>query len=155
MYRHTFRNGAGALEEKEVLLTEEDEIWAETRHMHMKDALDKLVADFQKYAGEYEQKFGGEGKGINDMKDMLASLDATRKSKDSLSAHLDLAQKCMGYFEKQKLPIIAEVEQVCPSVLATSWRALPYAIRANRFLLFPCRAAQLASTQKARCLGPW
>lgn len=123
MYRHTFRNGAGALEEKEVLLTEEDEIWAETRHMHMKDALDKLVADFQKYAGEYEQKFGGEGKGINDMKDMLASLDATRKSKDSLSAHLDLAQKCMGYFEKQKLPIIAEVEQVRPEVLATSWCA--------------------------------
>ena len=112
VYKHNFRNAAGMLEEKEVLLTEEDEIWAETRHMHMKDALDKLVADFQKYAGEYEQKFGGEGKGINDMKDMLASLDATRKSKDSLSAHLDLAQKCMAYFEKQKLPVIADVEQV-------------------------------------------
>lgn len=81
--------------------------------MHMKDALDKLIADFQKYAGEYEQKFGKEGQaGINDMKDMLASLDATRKSKDSLSAHLSLAEKCMAYFEKNKLPIVADVEQV-------------------------------------------
>lgn len=111
--RHSFRNAAGALEEKEVVLSEEDEIWTETRHMHMKDASDKLVAGFQKYAGEYEQKFGGENKSsINDMKDMLASLDSTRKSKDSLSAHLSLAEKCMAYFEKHKLPIVADVEQV-------------------------------------------
>lgn len=84
-YRHSFRNAAGVLEEKDVVLTEEDDIWTETRHMHMKDALDKLIADFQKYAGEYSQRFGGEGKSsINDMKDMLASLDSTRKSKDSV-----------------------------------------------------------------------
>lgn len=118
--RHTFRNSAGVLEEKDVQLTEEDEIWKETRHMHMKDALDKLIADFQKYAGEYEQKYGGENRGINDMKDMLASLDATRKNKDSLSAHLSLAEKCMAYFEKQKLPLVADVEQV--SMPSTSRR---------------------------------
>lgn len=87
LYKHSFRNAAGVLEEKDVILTEEDEIWAETRHMHMKDALDKLIADFKQYAGDYQQKFGGEGQSsINDMKDMLASLDATRKSKDSVRA---------------------------------------------------------------------
>lgn len=112
-YHHSFRNNLGVMEEKDVELTEEDEIWLETRHMHMKDCLDKLVADFQKYAGDYNQKFGGDAKGsINDMKDMLASLDSTRKNKDSLSAHLSLAEKCMGYFEKYKLPLVAEVEQV-------------------------------------------
>lgn len=29
--------------------------------MHMKDALDKLIADFKAYAGEHGGKFGGEG----------------------------------------------------------------------------------------------
>ena len=91
--------------------------------MHMKDALDKLISDFQKYAGEYQQKFGGEGKGINDMKDMLASLDSTKKSKDSLSAHLGLAEKCMAYFEKQKLPLVAEVEQSCSTGLTSEGKA--------------------------------
>lgn len=29
--------------------------------MHMKDALDKLIADFRVYAGEHGGKFGAEG----------------------------------------------------------------------------------------------
>lgn len=29
--------------------------------MHMKDALDKLIADFKAYAGEHGGTFGGEG----------------------------------------------------------------------------------------------
>lgn len=36
-------------------------MWTEVRHMHMKDALDKLIADFKAYAGEHGGKFGGEG----------------------------------------------------------------------------------------------
>ena len=112
-YRHQYRNNAGVVEDKVVDLTEDDEIWNETRHMHMKDALDKLVEDFKRYAGDYQKKYGGEAKGsINDMKDMLASLDSTQKNKDSLSAHLSLAEKCMGYFESHSLPNVADVEQV-------------------------------------------
>lgn len=29
--------------------------------MHMKDALDKLIADFRSYAGEHGGTFGGQG----------------------------------------------------------------------------------------------
>jgi syntaxin-binding protein 1 len=49
------------MEDKEAVLTDEDKVWTEVRHMHMKDALDKLVADFRAYAGEHGDKFGNEG----------------------------------------------------------------------------------------------
>lgn len=42
-------------------LTDADNVWTEVRHMHMKDALDKLIADFRVYAGEHGGKFGAEG----------------------------------------------------------------------------------------------
>ena len=49
------------MEDKEAVLTDEDKVCTEVRHMHMKDALDKLVADFRAYAGEHGDKFGNEG----------------------------------------------------------------------------------------------
>lgn len=60
-YQYSFRNAQGAMEDKEVLLSEEDSVWKEVRHMHMKDALDKLILDFKNYAGEHGDKFGNEG----------------------------------------------------------------------------------------------
>lgn len=41
------------------MLSDEDKVWVEVRHMHMKDALDKLIADFKAYAGEHGGTFGG------------------------------------------------------------------------------------------------
>ena len=58
---YAFRNAAGTMEEKEAILTDDDKVWTEIRHMHMKDALDKLVADFKAYAGDHNGQFGSEG----------------------------------------------------------------------------------------------
>ncbi|KAI5477593.1 hypothetical protein MNV49_006079 [Pseudohyphozyma bogoriensis] len=113
-YKYTFRNASGAMEDREATLTDDDNVWNEVRHMHMKDALDKLVADFRAYAGEHSGKFGSEGgTSLNDMRDMLASLPQLREAKDKLSLHLDMAEKCMGLFESKKLPLSASVEQCC------------------------------------------
>ncbi|GAA5889143.1 hypothetical protein JCM5296_007177 [Sporobolomyces johnsonii] len=113
-YRYTFTNEQGAAQDKEAILNDEDKVWSEVRHMHMKDALDKLIADFKAYAGEHGGTFGGEGgTSLNDMKDMLASLPQLREVKEKLSLHLTMAEKCMSLFEKKKLPLSASVEQCC------------------------------------------
>ncbi|GAA6059866.1 hypothetical protein JCM10212_007071 [Sporobolomyces blumeae] len=112
-YRYIFTNERGAPQEKEAILDDNDKVWVEVRHMHMKDALDKLIADFKAYAGEHGGTFGGEGTSLNDMKDMLASLPQLREVKEKLSLHLTMAEKCMGLFEKKKLPLTASVEQCC------------------------------------------
>lgn len=87
IYRYEFQNAAGNTEDKEAILAEEDKVWTEVRHMHMKDALDKLIADFKAYAGEHGGKFGdGGGTSLNDMKDMLASLPQLREAKDKVGS---------------------------------------------------------------------
>lgn len=59
--RYIFTNEQGQQEEREAILSDDDKVWCEVRHMHMKDALDKLIADFKSYAGEHGGTFGGAG----------------------------------------------------------------------------------------------
>ena len=49
---------------------------------------------------------------VNDLKDMLASLPQFQTQREQFSLHLDMAQECMGLFEKKKLNVAAAVEQV-------------------------------------------
>lgn len=41
----------------------------------------------------------------------MASLPQFQGKKDMYSLHLTMAQECMGYFEKKKLPEVALLEQ--------------------------------------------
>lgn len=52
IYKYISNPGRSNEEEKEVSITEKDKIWVTNRHMHMKDLLEKLVADFNKFRAE-------------------------------------------------------------------------------------------------------
>ncbi|KAH8089154.1 Sec1-like protein [Filobasidium floriforme] len=113
-YTHKVKTGMGVIEERTDILSEEDKIWTQIRHMHMKEAIDKLMADFNKFQQEHAGFRAGEnGVGINDMKDMLASLPEFQETRDKFSLHLDMAQECMALFEKRKLTQTADIEQCC------------------------------------------
>ena len=45
----TIVNQGETQEEKDMELGEQDKIWVENRHLHMKDLLEKLVDDFKKF----------------------------------------------------------------------------------------------------------
>lgn len=47
------KTALGAIEQKEALLNEDDPIWTEIRHMHMKEAIDKLMVDFNRFTNEH------------------------------------------------------------------------------------------------------
>jgi len=40
------------VEEKKAVLDEKDALWTTIRHMHMKDTIDKLMLDFNKFCQE-------------------------------------------------------------------------------------------------------
>ena len=42
----------GAYEDKTAPLTDADSVWTEIRHMHMREAIDRLMADFNKFLEE-------------------------------------------------------------------------------------------------------
>lgn len=134
-YRYKVKTAIGLVEERVAKLNEEDPIWTEIRHMHMKEAIDKLMNDFNRFTQEHAG-FNSNGNqegtsSLNDMKDMLASLPQYQEQRDKVSpfkrricpplidllgqfsVHLDMAQECMTMFGDKKLPQAANVEQCC------------------------------------------
>ncbi|KAH9004485.1 Sec1-like protein [Lactarius hatsudake] len=115
-YTYKFQSSVGAYEDKTAVLSDADTVWTDVRHMHMREAIDKLMADFNKFMTD-NAGFKGEGAAtLNDMKDMLANLPQYQEQREKFSLHLSMAQECMDIFERDKLPVVATVEQVCSSV---------------------------------------
>ncbi|KAG6908968.1 hypothetical protein DXG01_002574 [Tephrocybe rancida] len=112
-YTYKFQSSVGAYEDKTATLSDSDSVWTEVRHMHMREAIDKLMADFNKFLQE-NAVFKGEGAAsLNDMKEMLANLPQYQEQREKFSLHLNMAQECMAIFERDKLPLVANVEQNC------------------------------------------
>ncbi|KAI0306079.1 Sec1-like snare protein [Multifurca ochricompacta] len=112
-YTYKFQSSVGAYEDKKAILSDTDTVWTDVRHMHMREAIDKLMADFNKFMTD-NAGFKGEGAAtLNDMKDMLASLPQYQEQREKFSLHLSMAQDCMDIFERDKLPVVATVEQNC------------------------------------------
>ncbi|KAF8519040.1 Sec1-like protein [Hysterangium stoloniferum] len=108
-YRYKFQTALGEYEDKIAILSDADSVWTEVRHLHMREAIDKLMADFNAFMQE-NAGFQGEGvASLNDMKDMLASLPQYQEMREKFSLHLNMAQECMSIFEKEKLPLAANM----------------------------------------------
>ncbi|PFH51850.1 hypothetical protein AMATHDRAFT_84920 [Amanita thiersii Skay4041] len=116
-YTYKFQSSLGAYEDKTATLSDADTVWTEVRHMHMREAIDKLMADFNKFLAD-NTVFKGEGAAsLNDMKEMLASLPQYQEQREKFSLHLNMAQECMGIFERDKLSLVGNVEQCCATGL--------------------------------------
>ncbi|KAJ7211803.1 Sec1-like protein [Mycena haematopus] len=99
------QSSVGAFEDKTATLTDADTVWTEVRHMHMREAIDKLMADFNRFLEENAE--------------MLASLPQYQEQREKFSLHLNMAQECMALFEKDKLPLVATIEQDCATGLTS------------------------------------
>jgi len=114
-YRMRINEGTREMEEKDAELSDKDKVWVDNRHRHMKDTIDKLMGDFQKFLDANphfrDDVDDGSKTNLNAIKDMLAGLPQFTEMKDAYSLHLTMAQECMNRFQAQKLPDIASVEQ--------------------------------------------
>jgi syntaxin-binding protein 1 len=116
-YKTVLNEGRPDEEEKDMEISEKDKIWVENRHRHMKDTIEKLMGDFQRFMDENPQFVNKEQdtagmSGLNAIKDMIAGLPQFQEMKEAYSLHLSMAQECMNIFQLQKLPDLASVEQV-------------------------------------------
>lgn len=83
-YRYKFQSSVGSYEDKIATLSDADSVWTTVRHMHMREAIDKLMADFNKFMEE-NAGFKGEGAAsLNDMKDMLANLPQYQEQREKV-----------------------------------------------------------------------
>ncbi|SPN98614.1 related to syntaxin-binding protein sec1-like protein [Cephalotrichum gorgonifer] len=113
IYRMTINENTSMQEEKDMELGDKDKVWVDNRHRHMKDTIDKLMSDFQKFLDKnpHFAKEGADATNLNVIKDMLAGLPQFQEMKEIYSLHLTMAQECMARFQRDKLPDIASVEQ--------------------------------------------
>lgn len=115
-FRTTVNEGQRDEETKDIAISEKDKLWIENRHRHMKDVIEKLMADFQRFIKDnpnFTNKAGeGGGNSLNAIKDMLAGLPQFQEMKEAYALHLGMAQESMNRFQKLKLSDLSAVEQV-------------------------------------------
>lgn len=126
-YKVEITTSTGKTEEKEMVISDEDQVWVANRHQHMKDTIERLMADFQKFLGENKNFVDGDSStSLYAIRDMMATLPQYQGQKDMYSLHLTMAQECMARFETMKLPDVALLEQVCsPAPPSSSNTHLP------------------------------
>ena len=101
-YTYKFQTAVGAFEDKTATLSDADTVWTEVRHMHMREAIDKLMADFNQFMQDNAGFKGyvltrslqtvdvhlmlcSEGAvNLNDMKDMLANLPQFQEQREKV-----------------------------------------------------------------------
>ncbi|KAI4720770.1 Sec1-like protein [Aureobasidium sp. EXF-10727] len=125
-YKTVVNQGTPKQEEKDYEISEKDRIWVENRHLHMKDTIEKLMGDFQKFIDEnphFTKESDPSGmNGLNTIKDMLAGLPQFEEMKGAYSLHLGMAQECMDLFQRHKLPDMASVEQILATGLDEDYK---------------------------------
>ena len=112
-YNTVVNEGQPDEQKKDVEITDKDKIWVENRHKHMKDTIEKLMGDFQKFIKDNPNFTKSEdATSLNAIKDMLAGLPQFQELKEAYALHLSMAQESMNRFQQWKLPDLASVEQV-------------------------------------------
>ncbi|KAL1874782.1 hypothetical protein VTK73DRAFT_136 [Phialemonium thermophilum] len=112
-FRMTINERTPEAEERDMELHEKDKVWVDNRHRHMKDTIEKLMSDFQKFVKQNPNFTDEEQEttSLNAIRDMLAGLPQFQEMKEAYSLHLTMAQECMNVFQRHKLPDVASIEQ--------------------------------------------
>ncbi|KAL6904096.1 Sec1-like protein [Trichoderma evansii] len=124
IFHTTVNEGTPEAEEKDMELAEKDKIWVENRHRHMKDTIDKLMGDFQKFLDQnpHFTKENADTTSLSAIRDMMAGLPQFQEMKQAYSLHLTMAQECMNIFQHQKLSDTASVEQTLATGLDEDYK---------------------------------
>jgi len=122
-YHMTINEGTAEAEDKDMELQEKDKVWVDNRHRHMKDTIDKLMGDFQKFLDKNPHFTNDQDTtSLNAIKDMLAGLPQFQEMKEAYSLHLTMAQECMNAFQHRKLADVASTEQTLATGLDEDYR---------------------------------
>ena len=120
VFKYDIDTNVGGAEEREVVLGEQDPVWAELRHKHIAEAsliLNEKMNYFKnanKLARQATQKpghGGGDGLDTSDLRQMVESLPQYREQLKRLSLHIHIASTVNGMAKKMGLHEVGKLEQ--------------------------------------------
>ncbi|KAK0994455.1 syntaxin binding protein 1 [Friedmanniomyces endolithicus] len=124
-YRTVINEGRPDQQDKDVEISEKDKLWTDNRHRHMKDTIEKLMADFQRFIKDnpnFTKASEGGANSLNAIKDMMAGLPEFQNMKESYGLHLGMAQESMNRFQSWKLAELGSVEQILATGLDEDYK---------------------------------
>lgn len=113
IYKYNYTSNSGA-QKKDVILGEADVLWPSLRHMHIADAINTVIDNFNDFLKSNKATKLTNGKQIESLKDMGEAMRAMPQYTEMLSKyslHIHMANAAMEVFNKRRLETIAHLEQ--------------------------------------------
>lgn len=116
VYTYEVETNSGKMEEKEVILGENDPLWLELRHLHIADASLRLNEKMAQFSGTNKaakaRRNGNDGViDTKDLKGLVQSLPEYRDQLSRLALHIDIATAINAKVRKERLDEIGTLEQ--------------------------------------------
>lgn len=115
--KYTFKstNAKGEEAPATVQLNDDDPLWPSLRHLHIADAIDKVLDDFNNFIKNNKAasmaKGGKDDKDLKALSEVVKSMPQFNELMKKYSMHIDLTKKCMAKYEQTGLEAISTEEQ--------------------------------------------
>jgi len=113
-YKFQATANSGETKEKEVLLGENDPLWATLRHMHIAETMNWLLDNFNSFLNENKASkltSGGKVSTLKEMGEAMRSMPQYQEMLAKYSLHINMASAAMNIFNLNDLTKIAGLEQ--------------------------------------------